>query len=846
LGLSTLTKQNRQAFSLETSKYFAAKISIAYAILGGVWILFSDQAAALFFKDPLLIVRIGMYKGWLFVAVTSYLLFLMVRNSARWAQRQQAQMRHLLNSIPDMVWLKNVDGVYLFCNPSFECFFGQKESKIVGRNDYDFVSRGEADSFRQKDKEAIAANGAIKNQEWITLSAGGKRILSETIKTPLLDFNGNVLGVLGIGRDITALYEAQDALLQSQIMMKSIFEVSPIGIGLVFNRVLLQVNDYLCKITGYTREELIGKNARILYPSDEEYNFVGREKYRQIRDCGTGTIETRFMTKDGKILDILLSSTPVNPGDFSMGITFTALDITDRKRTEISLRESEEKFRLLVESAPDAIFAQTEGHFAYLNQSAVKLFGASSVDDLVGKTIMDRFHPDYHDSIREWARLLNEEKQAVTPLEEVCLRMDGSPVDVEMTAVPIQYNGLDGSLVFLRDISERIEREKAHRELEERLYQAQKLESVGALAGGVAHDFNNMLSVILGHAELAMEKVVPADAFYDNLMEMYKAAKRSSQVTQQLLAFARKQTIAPKNINLNDTVEGMLKMLRRLIGEGIDLAWLPQSALWPVKMDTGQIDQIIANLCVNARDAIKNIGKITIETSNVALNEADCAGNLGFLPGEYVMLSVSDDGAGMDKETLQRIFEPFFTTKEVGQGTGLGLATVYGIVKQNKGFIDVCSSPGQGATFRVFLPRHIGEIELAHREEAASVEKRGNETILIVEDEPAILKMAKIILDHQGYTTLTASSPSEAVRVVESFPAEIHLLMTDVIMPEMNGRDLAKLLLMYYPKLKSLYISGYTANIIAHHGVLDKGVHFIQKPFSQKDLAAKIREALSQ
>jgi nitrogen-specific signal transduction histidine kinase/CheY-like chemotaxis protein len=382
------------------------------------------------------------------------------------------------------------------------------------------------------------------------------------------------------------------------------------------------------------------------------------------------------------------------------------------------------------------------------------------------------------------------------------------------------------------------------RKLEAQLRQAQKMEAVGTLAGGVAHDFNNMLMVIIGHAELALQQMAPDQPLFANLQEIRKAAGRSADLTRQLLAFARKQTVVPRVLDLNETVEGMLKMLRRLIGEDIDLTWLPGTGGWPIKVDPSQIDQILANLCVNARDAIAGVGKVTIETRNAIIDEAYCADHPEAIPGEYVLLAVSDDGCGMDKQTLDKIFEPFFTTKETGKGTGLGLATVYGIAKQNNGFVNVYSEPGQGSTFKIYLPRDTGKSVEMPRESPASPVTGGHETILLAEDEAAILDMVKQILEDFGYRVLAASTPGEAIRVAKEYTEEIHLLITDMVMPEMNGHELAKNLLSLHPKLKCLYMSGYSANVIARHGVLDEGTNFIQKPFSMQAFAAKVREAL--
>ncbi len=388
--------------------------------------------------------------------------------------------------------------------------------------------------------------------------------------------------------------------------------------------------------------------------------------------------------------------------------------------------------------------------------------------------------------------------------------------------------------------------EKENASLQEQIAQAQKLESIGRLAGGVAHDYNNMLSVITGNAEMALGKLEPASPLHEELTEILDAAERSADITRQLLAFARKQTISPKVLNLNETVESMLRMLSRLIGEDIDLQWVPADELWPVKLDPSQIDQILANLCVNARDAIDGVGKVTIETNMVSLDAAYCFEHAEALPGEYVMLAVSDDGCGIDSATLLKIFEPFYTTKEHEGGTGLGLATVYGIVKQNEGSINVYSEPGGGTTFKVYLPRYVGDDVVMPEPASLETQVGHGELVLLVEDEEAIRRISRAMLEVLGYSVLAAGTPSDALRLAQLQTGPIHLLMTDVVMPEMNGRDLATQLQQLRPDLKILFVSGYTANVIAHRGVLEEGVHFLHKPFTLKELARKVREALEQ
>ncbi|HOW74379.1 MAG TPA: GAF domain-containing protein [Candidatus Competibacteraceae bacterium] len=386
---------------------------------------------------------------------------------------------------------------------------------------------------------------------------------------------------------------------------------------------------------------------------------------------------------------------------------------------------------------------------------------------------------------------------------------------------------------------------RKHEALEAQLHQAQKMEAIGRLAGGVAHDFNNMLAVIAGHTELALEQTTPDSALYADLLEIQNAAQRSADLTRQLLAFARKQTIAPKILDLNAIIAGMLKMLKRLIGEGIDLLWKPADDLTLVKMDPAQIDQILANLVVNARDAIAGIGKIIIETGQATFDETYCENRADCDPGAYVLLAVSDTGCGMDQAVLAKLFDPFFTTKPPGQGTGLGLATVYGIVKQNNGVIYVYSEPGEGTTFKIYLPRHTTERVNVSVASQPVIAPSGTETVLLVEDEEVLLKLSARMLDQMGYMVLAAGSPNQALQLAEGYADPIHLLLTDVIMPEMSGRDLWQRLSALRPDMKCLFMSGYTANLIAHHGVLDKDVHFLQKPFSREELATKLRKALS-
>lgn len=526
----------------------------------------------------------------------------------------------------------------------------------------------------------------------------------------------------------------------------------------------------------------------------------------------------------------------------------TMTDVSERKRAEIALRESREMLNRVLDTVPQSIFwKDREGRYLGCNRVFAEAVGLSEPTQIVGKTDFDLPWPReeaeaYRADDREVMETGRSKRHIIEPLQQA----DGVRLWIDTSKVPLFDENARpvGVLGAYEDITERKRVEEEREQLRDQLTQAQKMESVGRLAGGVAHDFNNMLQAILGNVELALDEYGPESPAPESLLEIQKCAQRSADLTRQLLAFARRQVIAPKVLDLNQTIESMLKMLKRLIGEDIDLLWKPAPHLESVLIDPAQIDQTLANLCVNARDAIGHQnGKVTIETGMADFDEEYCAAHTGFIPGRYVRLSVSDDGCGMDEKIRKNIFEPFFTTKCIGEGTGLGLATVYGVVKQNEGFINVYSEPGHGTTFHIYFPCGPAPTDRAC-EPMETTTPRGDETILLVEDEPAILRMTVMMLERQGYTVLAASTPGQALELSEQLSGQIDLLITDVIMPEMNGRDLARNLMIASPRLKSLFMSGYTSDVIAHHGMLDPGIHFISKPFSAKDLAAKVREVL--
>jgi len=513
-------------------------------------------------------------------------------------------------------------------------------------------------------------------------------------------------------------------------------------------------------------------------------------------------------------------------------------EIAERRRAEQALRESEERYRLITENSSDLIGLLDlagAGSSLYISPSYKTILGYEP-NELLGPLQLKLVHPDDRANVLEQYRRL-----VATGNASVTYRMrhaDGSWRWIELRGTTINQHDRHYAVTVGRDVTER-------KNLEAQLMQSQRLESVGRLAGGVAHDFNNLLTTIVGNTELALDSLPDEHPVRADLSEIAQSADRAAALTRQLLAFARKQLIEPRVIDLNELVLEMDKLLRRLIGEDIELTTLLEADLWRVRADPGQIEQVIINLAVNGRDAMPNGGKLTIETKNVLLDHDYAHRHISVSPGNYVLLAISDTGTGMDEEIQGRVFEPFFTTKPPGYGTGLGLATCYGIIKQHGGNIWPYSEPGHGSTFKIYLPRVAAPADARAQPIDADDMPRGTETILLAEDEPSVRMLAARVLRTLGYTVIEAPNGNEALNLARSWDqSAIALLLTDVVMPEMSGKILAERLKERYPNSKVLFISGYTDNAIVHHGQLDPDVVFLQKPFSPSALARKVREAL--
>ncbi len=729
---------------------------------------------------------------------------------------------HFFDSNLGLLCIADTDGYFRKLNPEWERVLGYNLNELENKKFIEFVHPDDVDNTLDVLSKLSQKIDILNFRNRYRCKDGSYRWIewrSTTAKEWL---------IYAIATDITEQIKTEERL-------QSIFKVAPIGIGIVINRVLIDVNHYICKMTGYSKDELIGKSARILYPSYEEFEYVGTEKYRQISEKGTGFVETKWIKKDGTIIDIFLASTPLDANDLTKGVTFTALDITERKKTEITLKESEEKYRLMIENANDAIFIVQEGFIKFPNRRLIDISGYSE-EELTKTPFHNFIFQDDKDIV------LNIHRKRLSGLEVPAtysfrvLKRNGEIVWVEISAVLITWEGKPATLNFLRDITHQ-------KRLEEQLLHAQKMEAIGTLAGGIAHNFNNLLMGILGYTSLMLLKTDENHPFYKKLKIIEKLVENGSELTRQLLGFAREGKYDSRTIDINDLIIETSEMFISTKKE-ITLQRNLQKDLYLVEADRGQIEQVFINIYLNAWQAMPSGGKLYIETQNIFLDENESV-TYDLNPGKYVKINITDTGTGMDEDTVRRIFEPFFTTKGPGEGTGLGLASAYGIIKNHGGTIKVYSEKGLGTTFTIYLPSSDEEVLQKH----APVDLKpyeGDETILIVDDEKISTEAVRELLGALGYKVLTVKSGREALEIYKSNLKEIKLVILDMIMPDMSGKETFEKLMEMNKNLKVLLSSGYSINGEALK-LLKMGCKgFIQKPFRVEELTRKIREILDE
>ncbi|MFO7738369.1 MAG: PAS domain S-box protein, partial [Desulfatiglandaceae bacterium] len=815
-------------------------------------------------------------------------------------RKTSEKLQAMLDHSPLLISEFDTNGCYRVVNPAIERFFNLTSSDLIGKTFHELLPSDTVKIFMERIKKVVSTGESVTVEDYMSSQKGA--LYLNTTLFPLFDSSRKVRAIGAIAHDITERKQAEESLARQLRFEKAAAAASRCLLSAEISEA--SVNEaltHLLEASGVSRVYIFknfndpddglclrqifetcaqGVSSEIENPLLQYFCYAqGFERWREVLSQGNaiqGDVrhfphkERDFLESQGIVSILALpifvegrwwgfigfdeTRQPRNWADMEVALLRTVAEMLGgffaRKQSGEILAASERRFREILQNVATVAVQgyAMDGTVRYWNRASETFYGYTA-EEAFGRNLQDLIiPPEMRDEVREEIRRMADTGEVMPASELSLMRKDGSRIPVYSSHAIVQVPGEGAELYCIDiDLTDRLRAEAEKERLQAQLAQAQKMESVGRLAGGVAHDFNNKLAIINGYAELAMEAIDPSDPIHETIQEIYTAGKQSAGIVRQLLAFARKQTISPVMLDLNDTISGMLKMLQRLIGENIDLAWHPGKNLWSVKIDPSQVDQIMANLVVNSRDAISDVGKLTIETDNIVVDEDYYRNNPEAIPGQYVMLAVSDDGCGIEKEINEQLFDPYFTTKEVGKGTGLGLPTIYGIVKQNKGFINVYSEPGEGTTFKLYFPSHEEAISSSHSaKESTGQIPTGTETVLVVEDEKTILQMSKQMLERLGYSVETAGNPSEALQISEEYEGAIHLLITDVIMPEMNGRDLSSQLIQTQPGIKTLYMSGYTADVIAHHGVLDEGVEFIQKPFSLKDLAVKVREVLNQ
>ena len=742
-------------------------------------------------------------------------------------RRREQLFRAVFEGVDDGILLVDAQGVFLDANPAACRLFCAEKSAVVGRRTEDFAAPG---YDATQERESIVAEGRRSGVVRIALPNGAERELEYRAMRDILPG----LHVSTI-RDVTELNRARHDLEASEKKYRRIVDTAREGIWVIDGHARTTfANRALEDMLGRVPGDMLGRSL---------FEFVDRadharvaEGLEQRRRGVSERRDQRYLRKDGSTLWVLMEASPLtdDAGQYA-GALAMVTDVTDRRRAEDALRASEARYRLLFDNSPLPIWLTDVQslRFMAVNQAACQLFGYSQ-SEFLALEVVHLLTSVEADQLRAdiGAALPGKAHHAIRrPLKK-----SGVAVDVATTAQTFEIDDRVVALVIAQDMSER-------NRLEAQLAQSRKMEAIGILAGGIAHDFNSLLSIMVTYSTFALDALKDGDPLREDIEQVAKAGDRAVSLTRQLLAFSRQQILAPTILDLNATVSSIEPMLRRLVGETIDISLVSEPALGRVSADPGQIEQVIMNLVVNARDAMPAGGELTIETANVSVAEGASPLGGGLQPGHYVLLAVTDTGAGIDAATRERIFEPFFTTKELGKGTGLGLSTVLGIVQQSGGHLEMQSELGRGTRFEVYLPS-VDRLAspVAALPTASGV--RGHETVLVVEDDEQVRNLTRAILRRNGYQVLVASNGGEAFLISEQHSAPIHLLLTDVVMPRMNGRQLAERLSDARPEMKVLFMTGYTDDAVVRQGVLDADIALLQKPITPDALARRVRAVL--
>jgi PAS domain S-box-containing protein len=764
-------------------------------------------------------------------------------------QNTTNMLSQIINTIPQTIFWKDRIGVFLGCNCKFAQAVGLGDSEeIIGKTDDDLPClKDEREQYLQKDLQVMEENRPHHQVIKTLPQQNGTGRWIDTAKIPIQSLDGTVIGVLGIFEDVTERQMAEQALRESEEKYRLLVSQIP---AMVFRGYgdwsIDPLDEKVESLTGYSKEDFETRRVKWcdLIPA-EDLDYAGMVFIEALKTNKSYVREHRLRKKNGEIIWVQcrgqIFCDDQGQVDHISGVSF---DVTQRRQAEEAVRESERFLTDIFASIQDGInILDLDFNILRTNPTMERWFAYAL--PLVGKKCYQALH-----GRRQPCEICPSRDTLKTGKAAYSSRKwkdEAEACWVEIFTFPITDMGtgkVKGVVEYIRDITARQQAEEALRRSEEQLRQAVKMEAVGCLAGGVAHDFNNILTAVTGYCELLLTKPDFEDPVRQDVKHILAAAEQAASLTRQLLAFSRKQVLQPQRLDLNQVVDNLDKMLGRIIGEDIELVTVLGPELGPVMADPGQIEQVIMNLAVNARDAMPQGGKLTIETANADLDEAYRQSRVQVQPGPYVMLAVSDNGVGLDQKSQDRIFEPFFTTKELGKGTGLGLSTVYGIIKQSGGYIWVYSEPGKGTTFKIYLPRLKAPGELPQVSQVQDRCEGGAETILLVEDEEQVRRVTGRILARHGYTVLESVSGCDALAVSREHAGPIHLMLTDAVMPGMSGQELAEKLKFRRPEMKVLFMSGYTENAIVHHGVLDPEIAFIQKPFRSDTLACKVREML--